>query len=259
MIFGRRRAARRSEETFHVALNTRRVEVCLRRSSQRRSLALRVDRNGVTILAPFDLSWNQIERFVDSQRTWLERKLEARERAVAMQRFEVFDGARFALAGHPARLVIRKGLRRTLWLRGEDGGEELHVAAEDDVRSALLRALKQRALARFELRLVFFCAQLGVAVPPLKLTSARTRWGSCSLKSGIRLHWRLVHLAPDLADYVIAHEVAHLVEMNHSPRFWRTVEILYPGWREARRRLAEAAALLPAIDERDALAPTHAD
>ncbi|HLW04737.1 MAG TPA: SprT family zinc-dependent metalloprotease [Azoarcus sp.] len=255
MIFGGRRIVRRSEETFPVELDTHRVEVRLRRSSRRRSLALRVDRDGVTVSAPFDLAWGEIRRFVDSQRSWLERKLEVRQQAAAKQRFEAFDGARFALAGEPARLVIREGAGRSMWLREEDGSEALHVPAKADARSALLRALKQRALERFEPRLIFFCSQLGVAVPPLKLTSARTRWGSCSLNSGIRLHWRLVHLKPELADYVIAHEVAHLVEMNHSPRFWRIVETLYPDWREARRALAEAAVLLPAIDARDAFAP----
>ena len=69
-----------------------------------------------------------------------------------------------------------------------------------------------------------------------------------SRASGIRLHWRLVHLPPALIDYVVAHEVAHLLEMNHSPRFWAVVERLYPDWRVARRELRHAAAGLPLLD-----------
>ena len=84
-------------------------------------------------------------------------------------------------------------------------------------------------------------------MPAVRLSNARTRWGSCSSRSGIRLHWRLVHLSPALIDYVVAHEVAHLVEMNHSPRFWAVVERLYPDWREARAALRRAAATLPVI------------
>jgi predicted metal-dependent hydrolase len=76
----------------------------------------------------------------------------------------------------------------------------------------------------------------GVA-PAVKLSSARTQWGSCNHKGEIRLHWRLVQLPPAVADYVIAHEVAHLVELNHSPRFWALVESLLPGHAEARREL----------------------
>src|SRR5690554_2723692 len=85
---------------------------------------------------------------------------------------------------------------------------------------------------RDEARVVEYCRRLGCAPVPVRLTSARTRWGSCSARSGIRLHWRLIHVAPGLLDYVVAHEVAHLAEMNHSPRFWRIVEALYPDWRE---------------------------
>jgi hypothetical protein len=81
----------------------------------------------------------------------------------------------------------------------------------------------------------------------VRLSSARTRWGSCSSRSGIRLHWRLIHLPPALIDYVVAHEVAHLLEMNHSPRFWAVVERLYPDWRAARADLRKAAAGLPVI------------
>ncbi|HNB07544.1 MAG TPA: DUF45 domain-containing protein, partial [Thauera aminoaromatica] len=84
-------------------------------------------------------------------------------------------------------------------------------------------------------------------VPPVSLSSAATRWGSCSTRSGIRLHWRLIHLEPALIDYVVAHEVAHLAEMNHSPRFWAVVERLYPDWRAARAALRSAAATLPVI------------
>ena len=67
----------------------------------------------------------------------------------------------------------------------------------------------------------------------------------CTEDGAIRLSWRLVHLEPELADYVVAHEVAHLVEMNHSRRFWTLVERLYPDWREARERLELAARRCP--------------
>ena len=84
-------------------------------------------------------------------------------------------------------------------------------------------------------------------MPAVGLSNARTRWGSCSSLSGIRLHWRLIHLPLPLIDYVVAHEVAHLVEMNHSPRFWSVVESLYPGHVAARKALRQAAAALPSI------------
>ena len=77
------------------------------------------------------------------------------------------------------------------------------------------------------------------------MSNARTQWGVCTAGGTIRLSWRLVHIEPALADYVVAHETAHLVELNHSRRFWTLVERLYPGWQEARERLELAGAALP--------------
>lgn len=115
--------------------------------------------------------------------------------------------------------------------------------------AALRRALQARALDWHCERVQALCARLGRPPPPVRLTNARTRWGSCSSRSGIRLHWRLLHLPPALIDYVVAHEVAHLVEMNHSPRFWAVVETLCPDWRRARRQLRAAGQALPLIQE----------
>ena len=82
-------------------------------------------------------------------------------------------------------------------------------------------------------------------MPPLALSAARTRWGSCSLRSGIRLNWRLIHFPADTVDYVVAHELAHLREMNHSPRFWAVVGEIYPDYQAARDELKRLAANCP--------------
>ncbi|MGA8005198.1 MAG: M48 family metallopeptidase, partial [Burkholderiales bacterium] len=73
--------------------------------------------------------------------------------------------------------------------------------------------------------------------------------GVCTERGAIRLNWRLVHLQPELADYVVAHEVAHLVELNHSKRFWNLLETLYPDWRDAREAIELAGASLPQFRE----------
>ena len=87
-------------------------------------------------------------------------------------------------------------------------------------------------------------ARIAAGSPPVKLSNARSEWGSCNRKGEIRLSWRLIQLPPELAQYVVAHEVAHLVELNHSPRFWALVETLYPGHAAARRALSAWSMLL---------------
>ena len=118
------------------------------------------------------------------------------------------------------------------------------------MKRAAVRAIQAFALSHFEARVAEFAARLGVRPPPVRLTSARTRWGSCSARA-IRLHWRLIHLPAALVNYVVAHEVAHLQHMDHSPAFWAVVERLYPDARSARRQLREAGRSLPELIDAD--------
>jgi len=232
----------------------RRITVCewevpyaLRRSA-RRSFALQVDAAGVRVAAPARARIEEIERFIHGHANWLLGKLDARAEQLARQRFEVADGAIFPLFGRPCRLRLLPEQRGVGWVRASDGVEELRLKPGLDPRKAMIAALKKRAHAWFAGRVDEYCDRLGRVSPQVRISSARTRWGSCSAASGIRLHWRLIHLPAALGDYVVAHEVAHLVEMNHSPRFWSVVERLYPDWRTARSGLRKAAGDLPLID-----------
>jgi hypothetical protein len=114
-------------------------------------------------------------------------------------------------------------------------------ASEQRIKDAVQGWLQTEALRIYAERIPVFEQQLGVKISQLKLSSASTRWGSATSDGKIRLHWRLVHFGPDVIDYVIAHELAHLREMNHSPRFWQVVESVLPGFEQARRALRDAA------------------
>ena len=103
------------------------------------------------------------------------------------------------------------------------------------------RAWQGRALVAA--RVAQYAARLRVQ-PTVRLSNAKSEWGSCNAKGEIRLNWRLVQLPPALADYVVAHEVAHLVELNHSTRFWSLVESLLPGHDALKRELDDWTALL---------------
>jgi len=234
-----------SEEPHSVLVEGTRVDLVLRRSA-RRSFALQVDHRGARVSVPLRTPLGEVERFVHSHGAWLLDRLRARAQAPQALPLEVAEGVCLPLFGRV--LVLRRVSARAARWRGlADGREELLLPAGVDTQRALVRALRARALAWYRGRVEEYCHRLGVAVPPVSLSSAATRWGSCSTRSGIRLHWRLIHLEPALIDYVVAHEVAHLAEMNHSPRFWAVVERLYPDWRAARAALRSAAATLPVI------------
>ncbi|ARU06591.1 hypothetical protein CCO03_02285 [Comamonas serinivorans] len=120
----------------------------------------------------------------------------------------------------------------------------LHVslpAQADATRwhAAVLSWLQGLARRHFAARLDHFAPLVGVRWQRMGLTNARTRWGSASSDGSIRLHWRLIQLPPELADYVIVHELAHLHEMNHSPRFWAIVARVMPDYAQHRRALKQ--------------------
>lgn len=226
----------------HIILGSRIVAYSLRRD--RRRLALRIDERGLAVGAPRNVPLAEIEAFLRGHADWVLAKLDEHAGKAARRHLPIHDGARLPVLGAEVRVRVTPGGNR-----GYFSADELWLAARPSADLALLarRALQRRALEHFRPRLIDMAAQIGHAVPPLGLSSARTRWGSCSAQSGIRLNWRLIHLPPAPIDYVIAHEVAHLVEMNHGPRFWRLVEQLYPDWRAARATLRQEGAALPLI------------
>lgn len=210
--------------------------------TKRRTIGIAVDASGLSVSAPRNAPWHEIEAFVREKRRWILARLEE-------------------WAGVPRPSVIRGASGETLLLFGEShmldvlagrggvarDGTRIVVSATSPRRAlALLVAwLKRQALTALVPRTVHYAARLGLPAPPVALSRARTQWGVCTERGAIRLNWRLVHLEPALADYVVAHEVAHLVELNHSKRFWNLLERLYPDWRGARERLELAGAALP--------------
>ena len=203
---------------------------------RRRTLGLTVDADGLKISAPLRAPWRDIEGFVREKERWILAKLDEWSVAPRPLRLRGESGERLPLFGKPVELHIRPG---PVSLEGATLGIP--------GISRLLPWLKSTALQALAPRAAHFAALLGQPAPRVALSNARTQWGVCTEGGSIRLSWRLVHIEPALADYVIAHETAHLVELNHSRRFWTLVEHLYPGWQEARERLELAGAALPIL------------
>lgn len=210
----------------------------------RRRLSLRIDEQGLLLGAPPHLSLALIEAFIARHADWVLARLAALSQDLARRRAVLVEGAQLPLLGGVVTLRFTSGANHgffsenELWLALRAGSDPLPIAR---------RALQRRALEYFEPRVASQAARLCRAPPPLALSSARRRWGSCNAQGVIRLNWRLIHLPPAAIDYVIAHEVAHLVEMNHGPRFWQLVTRLQPDWRAARALLDQSGRALPII------------
>lgn len=230
-----------------VRIADRIIEYSLRRA-RRRSIGFVIEDDGLRISAPRWVTLREIEEAVLSKQRWIARKLdELRQRQ-----------ARKALAPAPWRngspLVF---LGNTLALRTEQSQPgnirrhetELIVPIDSDETADLLRQsvqqwLQSEARQLFAQKLAHFAQRLGVSFRSFALSDAKTQWGSCTAQGKIRLNWRLIHLPHELIDYVIAHELAHLREMNHGPRFWATVKSVLPDFDNARKSLRRHSPLM---------------
>jgi predicted metal-dependent hydrolase len=226
-----------TKSAYLIRLGGREVEYRFVRR-RRRTLGITVDGEGLKVSAPLRAPWRDIEGFMREKERWILGKLDEWSRVAPPNRLRGVSGEQMPLFGHMILLERNRGpVRRD--------GDTIRF----DSLVNLVKWLKAAALEALRPRVAHYSALLDRPVPRVVMSNARTQWGVCTEDGTIRLSWRLAHIEPRLADYVVAHEAAHLVELNHSPRFWRLVARLYPGWRDARERLELAGAALPIIKE----------
>jgi predicted metal-dependent hydrolase len=239
-------------ELRQIVLQGRELAFTLRRSA-RRTLGMTIDRRGLVVTIPSRVSLRETERFMFERADWILARLSEWAARPEPLKPSVGDGMRLPVLGEPCTVVCLAGSNRARWVEGMGLRElHLHLRRTEDTEALLLRGLQQYALQYFTGRVeeyVFRLNQIvqGIASPQVRLSNARTRWGSCSRLSGIRLNWRLIHLPRPQIDYVVAHEVAHLIEMNHSPRFWQLVQRLQPDYEVQQAALKRASQIIPAL------------
>jgi predicted metal-dependent hydrolase len=220
----------------HVLPGNPPVALTLRRSARARRISLRVSGldGRVTLTLPRGVAEDEALAFARDKAGWLRRQLGKRPEEVA-----VAAGADIPVEGRMLALVPGRG--RAI----RQAGDTLLVPGPEETVAARLRAwLKTRARERLAAASDRHAATLGRPYARLTLRDTRSRWGSCSAAGGLMYSWRLVMAPPEVLDYVAAHEVAHLAEMNHSPAFWAIVARLCPGYAAPRRWLRENGAAL---------------
>jgi len=220
--------------------------------AKRKTIGFVVGAEGLSVRAPRWVPLREVDAAVQEKADWILRKLgetQQRQARLDSTRIDWCDGAVFPYMGEPVtlRLDPAHGFVGTgaILERGEGGAPHvLRMALAGDAGTGQIRDAAQAWLMRearrvFIERLDHFAPQLGVRWTKLSLSNAATRWGSASIDGAIRLHWRLIHFRLDVIDYVVAHELSHLRVMDHSPRFWDTVESVLPDYARLRRELKD--------------------
>ena len=223
-------------------LDGKHITYTLKRSGKRRSIGLRIDDRGLTVSVPIRASEKWLHSVLQDKARWVVEKLDGwqtcKRAAVRWQDGEAIDylGELLVLRvvqGLFATPVHRRGIE--LWVFVANGSEEAHV---EQVAS---RWYQHEAEQFFAERVAHYAPLLNVVPSAIKLSSAKSQWGSCTVQGSVRLNVHLIKLPPRLIDYVVVHELAHLRELNHSAAFWRVVESACPDYKSLRAELKAVA------------------
>ena len=252
-------AFRHPQAAREIVLSGHTVGYALKRV-RRRSIGFIVGTEGLCVNVPNWVGPRDIETALREKASWILRKLqEQQERGCRLQsaRVDWRDGVTIPFLGQTVVVVLdaRAGITPSGAVldagTGDGAPRQLHTglppsATPEQIRDAVQSWLQRQAKRVFAERCEHYAAQLGVRYSRLSLSSAQTRWGSASADGSIRLSWRLIHFGVSTIDYVVAHELAHLREMNHSPRFWDVVRSVVPDYQRTREVLKTD--VLPVFD-----------
>lgn len=209
--------------------------------SKRKTLALIIEMDGtLTVRAPLRMKEADIWRFIEAKTDWIKRK-QAGVQKEAELLHQYMDGETFLYLGKEIPLRIIRNRKPALVMARTF---KLTESAQPQAKLLFEAWYKKRARAVLTERVEFFAYEHGFKVEKIRLSSARTRWGSCSTKGTLNFTWRLVMAPLEVIDYVVVHELCHLKELNHSKAFWAQVQTILPDYKVRRKWLKDNGAKL---------------
>jgi predicted metal-dependent hydrolase len=213
---------------FEVVFDRAVYLVRMRRHRQARRYTLRIDSASreVVLTIPPRGTIKEAREFAQKHGGWIAARLKRLPEAAPFA-----HGTEVPLRGVSHKIVHRRGARGTVWCESDAQGQQLLCVAGEapHVDRRVGDFLKREARRELEAASRRYAATLGVRIKRIAVRDQSSRWGSCSNTGALSFSWRLILAPPFVLDYLAAHEVAHLVELNHSPRFWRLVTRLYPN------------------------------
>jgi hypothetical protein len=244
------RAVRTAEgESVRAVQLGKRVVTYRFRRAARRTIGISVGREGLVAAAPRWVTIAEVEAFIREKERWVFAKL-LESASATRARVDWMSGGVLPIFG------------RDIQLESAPHAGDVHV--DDDrlyvpathstgeaMRAAVVGWMKRVGLVLYRQRAAVLAPRLSVITPEVRISNAATQWGHCTIdrtgRARVYLHWRLLHFPERLIDYVVVHELAHIREMNHSPRFWKLVASLVPDYPGARKEIHRLARALPEL------------
>ncbi len=209
--------------------------------SNRKTISIQVDEQGKLIVkVPKSLNNNELELVLQKHHSWIEKRIDFyKKNKIQEKRF--IENQDFLFLGEKYFLKFNPDYSSPYIFE-----DNIFISSkiENNWLDVFYNWYRQQAIIIFNQRAIIFSKLLGVRYKKIKLSNAKTRWGSCSSLGNINLAWRLIMAPLEIIDYVIVHELAHLLQANHSQRFWAEVQKILPDYKNRRKWLKENGHLL---------------
>ncbi|QDU94105.1 M48 family metallopeptidase [Lignipirellula cremea] len=207
------------------------IEYTLQRSN-RKTASIYIERDGqVSVYVPEDLSNAQLEELLESKRKWIYRNQAewADLNATRVQR-EYVNGEGFLYLGRTYRLKLVEDQANPLMLKDGLFCLRSNNGAVPDADAVFKEFYREKAIGRIPERVIFFENRMGVESKAVKVMDLKNRWASCSPGGNVNFHWKCMMAPPTVLDYIVVHELAHLIHANHTDAFWNEVDKIMPDY-----------------------------
>ena len=230
-----------ASNSVNSVLHLNEIKIDLIRSNKRKTLTLEVNHQGVKVRAPYKMSERTIMKFIRSKELWLLKNLESMP--PPPKPIEFNNNSEILLLGELHKIQIITG-RKPIFIDQKNivviPVIKTNLPLQSSIKSKLIRWYKNIAMQHLELRVENRLNEMlsnNKKIPEIKVRDYKRRWGSCDHKGDLSFNWRIVMAPSNVIDYVVIHEIAHLKEFNHSPKFWRIVEQHIPDWKDQQQWL----------------------
>ena len=214
------------------------ILIDIKRTLTLKAIAIRVKGERVTIKVPFFINNNLIEQLVNKKLSWIKKQLNIQSNLVPFEKKLYVNDEKFLYLGKYYKLKIIKNKKYSVNIEGDF----LQVNVKNELNILKIKKLLKEWF--YEKSLIYFkkethnCAKKNhLKINSVKVREYKARWGSCSNNGDISFNWRLIMAPPKIIEYVIIHELMHIKEHNHSPKYWNYVKSLYPNINEAKEWL----------------------
>lgn len=205
------------------------------RSSKRKTTAIKIQKGKVFVLAPDYLTMPAIESLVAKKNCWIKEKLALQNAILAIKPKEFVSGEAFSYLGRNHPLKIESGLYPSIQLHQDELVVSVRDKTTDNVKAIkqlLINWYKNQAESELKGKTESYSRIIGVNPSSVTIKSFKSRWGSCSITGGIQYNWKIIIAPERIVNYVVIHELCHILHHNHSPAFWKAVEKHCHDYRE---------------------------